>query len=84
MLINKAMKKGYKIPHSPHLAKTEVFKKHQKIDKSCKINNLQDFLFMATAVIFKNTPKVCGKFVAILKSDKNCHKIEFKLPQKHL
>jgi hypothetical protein len=39
---------------------------------------LQDFLFIATAVIFKNTPKVCGNCVAVFKLLKNCHKSNFK------
>lgn len=36
-----------------------------KKDKSSKINDWQDFFVMGIAKIFKNTLKVCGKFVAI-------------------
>lgn len=40
------------------------------------------FLFMATAVIFKNTPKVCGNSVAIFKSIESSHKNEIQKTKK--
>ncbi|AZB07677.1 hypothetical protein EG344_01860 [Chryseobacterium sp. G0162] len=43
-------------------------------DATCKINDFAGFLFMAAAIIFKNTPIVCGRFVAIFKTYKNHHK----------
>lgn len=36
------------------------------------------FLFIAIAVISKNTPKVCGNSVAVFKLLKNCHKTDTK------
>jgi hypothetical protein len=57
--------KSIQVPHSPQDVKTKVFKKHQKIDKSCKINDLQDFFVYSDCYSFQKTRNLCGNIVTL-------------------
>ncbi|AZB25975.1 hypothetical protein EG339_15960 [Chryseobacterium bernardetii] len=52
-LINKGMKGGYKIPHSPQSWENGSFQKHQKVFKPGKSMILQVFLFVVCSKLKK-------------------------------